>query len=137
MSFMGGGFFGSGAKSSTTTSQTTNNTNEAGFSEVHDSQVVSVQGSGNNLTLSDYGAINAATDIAKESLNQVELANDNATSLVSSALSSTADTVTQAVAAVSESARAETENIIINIAKWAAIAGMVFAAAWALKGMRK
>jgi hypothetical protein len=137
MSFGGGGFFGSGAKQSSTTSNTTNTTNEAGFSEIHDSQVNAIQGDGNSIVMSDMGAINAAQNIAQGALTQVELANNNASSLVGSALSTTADTVAKAVTAVSESSRAETENIIINIAKWAAIAGMVFAGAWALKGFHK
>lgn len=135
--FGGGGFFGSGAKQSSTTNYTTNTTNEAGFNEIHDAQVNSIQGDGNSIVMSDMGAISAAAGIAQGAFDQVELANNNATSLVGSALNSTASTVSQAVQAVSESARAETENIVINIAKWAAIAGMVFAGAWALKGMRK
>lgn len=117
-----GGFFGSGGKESRTTTTNTTISQEAGFSEIS-GQALSVQGEGNQISLSDFGAINAGLEIARESLRQVELAGSN-----------TANTVGQAVQAVSESARAETENIVIQGAKWAALAVMVFAAAWALKG---
>jgi len=117
-----GGFFGGGGKESRTTTTNTTIAQEAGFSEIS-GQALSVQGDSNQVTLSDFGAISAARDIASESLRQVELAGSN-----------TASTVSKAVQAVAESSRAETENIVIQGAKWAALAVMVFAAAWALKG---
>jgi hypothetical protein len=120
----GGAIFGGGARTSATTTSNTTRTNEAGFSEV--GQAVSVQGDGSSLTLSDFGAINAARDIVTESLRQVELAGSN-----------TRATVGDAVQAVSESARAETENVIIQGMKWLTILGVGIAAAWALRSLSK
>jgi len=112
----------SGSKRSSTTNTTT--AQEAGFSEVS-GNAIALQGSGNTVSLTDYGALAAASEIASESLRQVELAGSNARS-----------TVGDAVRAVSESARSETENIVIQGARWAAIVGIAVAAAWGLRAFK-
>lgn len=135
MGFIGGGFFGSGGSESTTTNQTVNQTNETGFSEVSGTaQNNSIQGNNNAIYTSDFGALSTAKDIALGSLNQVELANNNAASLVSGINANAQDTISQAVQAVSASARSETENIVINIAKWAGIAAIAYALMKAFRG---
>lgn len=113
------GLFSSKSKSTTTNYTTTQN---AGFSEIGGS-ALALQGSNNAVSFSDQGAIQAATDIATQSLRQVELAGSN-----------TRATVGEAVKAVTESARAETENIVLTAVKWGAIAFIGWFGIKAFKG---
>lgn len=103
------GLFSSSKSSSTTNAQ------EAGFSEIG-GNALAIQGSGNTVRLTDQGALRAAENIARESLRQVELAGTN-----------TVASVSEAVKAVSESSRQETENIVLNATKWGAFALIAWA----------
>lgn len=74
------------------------------------------------MQLTDQGALKVAGDIAAQSLDQVELAGRN-----------TVEAVGQAVEAVAESAREESENLVGNF-KTVAIMGVI---AWAIVGFAK
>lgn len=118
------GFF----DSKSTTNQT-NTSQNAGFSEIGGSAVslnvsgASGKGSRQDTTINmlDGGAIGGAFDFAKaaqsEALRQVELAGAN-----------TRQAVTEAVTAVSESARTESENLIQQALKWGTFAVLGYAA---------
>lgn len=114
--------------SKSTTNQTTTSQN-AGFSEIDGSAVsLNISGAGGKgarqdttINLLDAGAIGGAFDFAKsaqsEALRQVELAGAN-----------TRQAVTEAVSAVSESARTESENLIQQALKWGTFAVLGYAA---------
>lgn len=95
-------------------------TQNAGFSEIGGDAFA--LGDGNSLTLTDQGALDVANNIATQSLRQVELAGQNSV-----------DTVGQAVEAVAESAREESENLVGNF-KTVAIMAVI---AWAIVGFAK
>jgi hypothetical protein len=130
MAFDSGGAFNSDSKS-----ETTNTTQNSGFSEIGGGassiQLTGGYRSPQTITVNqlDSGAIARAFDfagsIANDALHQVELAGSNAKS-----------TVTEAVQAVSESARSETENILIQGAKWAVIAVIAVAGFYALSKLK-
>ena len=106
----------SSSRSSTTNQIRTQN---AGFSEIG-GPAVAIQGPGNRVTLTDQGALDLASDIASGAFEQVELAGSRAGRAVS-----------DAVEAVAESNREETENVIgkvqtvivIALLVWAVVAG--------------
>lgn len=118
------GFFDS--KSSSKTETTNQN---AGFSEIGGSAVslnvsgAAGKGSRQDTTINmlDGGAISGAfgfaSDAQREALRQVELAGAN-----------TRQAVTEAVTAVSESARTESENLIQQALKWGTFAVLGYAA---------
>ena len=106
------GIFG-GSKSYTTVDTRTQN---VGFSEIG-GPAIALQGSGNSIMLTDQGALQVAGDIAAQAFDQVELAGKNAVAAVS-----------QAVEAVAESSREESENLVGNV-KTVAILGVI---AWAV-----
>jgi len=105
---MGFGPFSSESRTTNTT-----RTQNAAFSELSGSNAVAIEGEGNTISLSDFGAIGAARDIASQAFDQVELSGKSA-----------AETVSRAVAAVSESNREESENIVNNV-KTVAILGVI------------
>lgn len=126
--FLGGGFFGSGAKSA----QTTTTTHETGFSEIGGSaQSVNLSGLGKNSNVSilDAGAIDRAFSFAgdalERSLRQVEVAS-----------SSSAGAMGDALRAVAENARSETENVLLQGGKWLVIAVIAVAGFYALGKMK-
>ena len=108
----------SSSKSSTTNLTTTQNT---GFSDVT-GQALALQGEGNVVNLTDQGALKVANDIAAQAFDQVDLVNSRASS-----------SIAQAVEAVAESAREESENLVGNF-KSLAIMGIL---AWAVVGFAK
>ena len=132
-----GGFFGSGSKTSKSTNYTTSQS--AGFSELGTgATAVAVQGDiAGGINLSDFGALDTARQIAEASLAQVELAGKQASDTVSDALARTSSTVSNAIGAVSQSARAETENILIQGFKYLAVVGAIFAIAYGVRAFAK
>lgn len=124
------GFFDS--KSSSTTNATDQN---AGFSEIGGSAVsVNVSGASGKgahqattVNMLDGGAIKDsfafASGVTGEALKQVELAGTRASSAL-----------TEAVKAVSESNRAETENVWREALKWGVIALLGWGALRAVRG---
>jgi hypothetical protein len=117
-----------GAFNSESSSETSTTTQNAGFSEVSGfaSSVNLSTGKKSKYTtvnLLDGGAIGKAFDFGAAALKQIELAGEN-NKLTSSG----------AITAVKESARSEGENIAITVAKWAAIAAMVYFGFRALRG---
>ena len=132
MAFDSGGIFNS--KSDSKTDSTNNN---SGFSDINDGSVVtSLQGievSGKNasstINMLDGGAIAKSFDFAGGVAAQgYDFARD--------VQKSTASTVEGAVRAVSESARSETENIFINLQKYALYGVMIWGAVQIFKGAK-
>lgn len=131
-----GGFFGSGAKQSSTVNETVSQS--AGFSELGTgANAIAVQGSNNQFSLSDFGAIDTARKITEAALAQVELSGKRASDTVSDVIHSGQATIGNAIDAVSQSSRAETENILIQGFKYLAIVGVVFGIAYGVRAMRK
>lgn len=108
----------------------------AGFSEVDGSAVsINLTGGGKNssvtptINMLDGGAINGAFafagDALERSLRQVEVAGENSSAALSSAIK-----------AVSESARTETENVFLQGGKWLVIAVVAVAGFYALGKMK-
>ncbi len=117
------GFFDSTSKSETTTSS-----QNAGFSEIQGSasslNLVTGKKS-KNVTVNalDGGAIANAFAFAGEALKQVELSGAN-----------TRGAISDAISAVSASARSEPENVAISLGKWALIAAIAYFGFRALRG---
>lgn len=105
-------FSSSKSKSSSNVSTTTQN---LGFSELSNTNAVSNQGSGNVFNMLDGNAISSAFDFAKQFSEQTNTTNTAA--------------LTESIKAVTESARTETENTVVQlktlgiyvVAAWAAI----------------
>lgn len=125
-------FLGLGASQS---KSTTSNTN-AGFSDINDNATVNNfqnldLGKGKNSQVSinvlDGGAISKAFNFAgAQSANAYDFSRDVA--------KTAAGSVSEAVKAVSESARTETENIFINLQKYALYALVIWGAVQVFKG---
>ncbi len=106
----------------------------AGFSEIGGSAMsLNIKGGGKKSTTvvnaldggAVAGAFSFAGDALEKSLRQVELAGANTSTLVGSALNS-----------VAESARSETENVLIQGGKWLVIAVIAVAGFYALGKMK-
>ncbi len=108
----------SSSKSSTSNITTTQNT---GFSDVS-GPAIAIQGEGNTLNLTDQGALDVASRIAEQSFDAIDVSQANA-----------AEAIGQAVEAVAESAREESENLVGNF-KTLAIMGII---GWAVVGFAK
>lgn len=118
-------------------SKSTNENVNSAFSDINDNASVnSVQGiklSGKNSSASfnllDGGAIGKAFDFAGSMGAQAyDFSRD--------VQKTTASTVGEAVKAVSESARSETENIFINLQKYALYGAIIWGAVQILKGVK-
>lgn len=127
------GWFSMGESSSSSNDKR----NESAVSDINDgSSVSSIQGietKGKNSNISfsllDGGAIGKAFDFAGGvSAQGYDFARD--------VQKTTASTVGEAVKAVSESARSETENIFINLQKYALYGLMIWGAVQILKGVK-
>ena len=112
------GLFGGGNSSSTT--KTT--TQSSGFSQIS-GPALALMGSGNSITFSDQGAIQAAQNIAGEALNQVDLAQQNA-----------AGTSNAAIQAVAQASQGQSQSLISEGLKWGALVALGF---FALKAFGK
>lgn len=126
------GFFDGSESSTTEIDQSSKNA----FGDVSDGSVITSLNGVNIgdrtrsiITLTDNGATKAAFDFAG---NQSSQAYDYSRDLSKS----TASTVAAAVSAVSESARSETENILINLQKYALYGGIVFGAVMIFRAMK-
>lgn len=125
--------FSLGGVGESTSSSKTENTNSA-FSDINDqATVANFQNIGKgknskiNISMLDGGAISKAFDFAgAQSSNAYDFSRDVA--------KSAAGSVSEAVKAVSESARTETENIFINLQKYALYGLIVWAAVQVFKG---
>ena len=104
------GLFGGGNSSSST--RTTSQS--SGFSQVS-GDASAIQGSNNNISFVDPGALAAAQSIAGEALNQVDLAQQNS-----------ANTASSAIQAVSSAAQGQSQSIILEAVKWGAIVALGF-----------
>lgn len=119
---------GIGAFSSESSSSTTTTSQSSGFSEISGvAQSLNLstgkKSKNNTLNLLDGGAISKAFDFGAQALKQVEIAGTN-----------NASSIRDAISAVTESSRGEGENIAITLAKWGAIAAMVYFGFRALRG---
>lgn len=112
------GLFGGGNSSSTTRTTTLS----GGFSQINGS-ALQLQGTGNNVTLSDSGAIAAAQSIAGEALNQVNLAQQNS-----------ANTAAAAIQGITQASQGQAQSLISEGLKWGAIVALGFLAVKAFKG---
>lgn len=120
------GLFG-GSKSSTSTENT--NTEQV-FSDISDNaSIQSIVGDGNTVSFSDHGAIGKAFDFAgstsSEAFNFVEDITAGANKLAS-----------DSIKAVNESAREDTENVLLNLQKFAIYGGLIWGAVEAMKILR-
>lgn len=121
---------------SSSNSKTENNTTNSGFSDINDNaSVANFQnvGAGKNSRVSisvlDGGAISKALDFAgASSSNAYDFSRDVA--------KSAAGSVSEAVKAVSESARTETENIFINLQKYVLYGAIIWGAVQIFKGSK-
>lgn len=111
------GLFG-GSKSYTTVDTRTQN---VGFSDIG-GPALALQGSGNTIMLTDQGALKVAGDIVAQAFASMDMSSKQA-----------AAGVAQAVEAVAESARDESENLVGNF-KTLAIVGVI---AWAVVRLAK
>lgn len=115
-------------------SKTTNNANSNGFSDVEGSNTNLLQGitvsgknASSNITMTDNGAIASAFDFAsKSSSNAYDFSRDLATNATAQ--------VADAISAVSESARSETENIFINLQKYALYGAIIWGVVQIFRG---
>jgi hypothetical protein len=111
--------------SSNSSSSTTNNTTtqNAGFNDLgENSQAIALQGDNNSIQLTDQGAVAKAFDFASDF--SADLGNQAST------------TVREAITAVTENARAETENIAIQLGKFALYGGLIFGAVMIFRGRK-
>lgn len=119
----------SGFGSSASSAETNNTQQSAGFSEIGGSATsLNITGGKKAKTdtvvnILDGGAINKAFDFGAQALKQVELAG-----------TSNAGAIRDAITAVSESARSESENVAISLGKWALIAAIAYFGFKALRG---
>ncbi len=111
------GLFG-GSKSYTSVDTRTQN---VGFSDIG-GPALALQGSGNTIMLTDQGALKVAGDIAAQAFGSIDMASKRA-----------AAGIAQAVEAVAESNREESENIVGNV-KTVAILGVL---AWVVISVAK
>lgn len=122
---------------SSSNSKTTNDSSgQAGFSDINDSATVanfSKVGGGKNshttISMLDGGAIAKSFAFAESS-------NSNAYDFSRDVAKSAAGSVSEAVKAVSESARTETENIFINLQKYALYGALIWGAVQIFKGAK-
>ncbi len=119
---------------STSNSETSPITQNSGFSEISGvaqslNLTVGKKAKNTTVNLTDGGAVDKAFSFAQQfaadALRQVELAGENNKA-----------TSSGAITAVTESARTEGENIAVTVAKWAAIAAMVYFGFRALGAMK-
>ena len=118
---------------SSSSARTDTTTQNAAFSEIGGAatslNIKAGGGKKSHTTINalDGGAIAASFDFAKgaqtEALKQVELAGAGARALVK-----------ESIAAVSENARTESENVTITIVKWGVVAVVAYALFRAFKG---
>lgn len=128
---------------STTNSETSSN--NSGFSDIRDSSINSIQGlkiannagggkvgSGGdaitNFSILDGGAIKDSFEFADSALGLVSKANSQAYDFASDISSTTASQIGDAITKVSESARSETENILISLQKYALYGALIWGA---------
>ena len=127
---------------SNSSSKTENESYNAGFSDVNDGSVItSLQGvtvSGknavSNINMTDNGATKSAFDFANKQASQ---AYDFSRDVTEDLISKTSSQISGAIQAVSESARSETENIFINLQKYAFYGAIVWGAVMIFKTVKK
>lgn len=143
------GLFSSGGMGNSD-SQTTNNNTNAGFSDINHSSINSIQdlkitnnagkgggGAVTNFSILDGGAIKDSFKFADSALDLVSKTNSQAYDFASDISSSTTSQIGEAITAVSESARSETENILINLQKYALYGALVWGAVQVIRGFRQ
>lgn len=137
------GIFDSSSKSKTTN----DSSGQAGFSDINDnatvanfSKVGTGKNSSTNISILDGGAIAKSFDFAKsmgkESFELAESSSAHAYDFSRDVAKNATASVSEAVKAVSESARTETENIFINLQKYALYAGLIWGAVQIFKGLK-
>jgi single-stranded DNA-specific DHH superfamily exonuclease len=94
-----------GSKSKTEVQNEQNHIAETDLSD--NAAIVNTNGSGNTVTLTDSGAVESAFKFAQDISE------------------TTGNTVKESIAAVTESARSETENIFINLQQFALYGGLI------------
>ncbi len=112
------GLFGGGNSSSTT--KTTSQS--SGFSQIQ-GDAFALQGSGNVINMTSSNALKTLQTIAGESLNQVQLAQQNASNTASSAIQ-----------AIAQSAQGQSQSLIMEGLKWGALVALAY---FALKAFGK
>lgn len=113
--------FGIGSKKSSSKTSVTTTTQNSGFSEIA-GNAVAVQGSGNNISMLDGGAIEKAFSFAE--------------SVSSSANNATKGIVEQSIAAVADSRKTESENVSGKAVTYFAYVAIAAAVAWAVRGLK-
>lgn len=130
------GLFSSSKSKSKKTNIT--NTQNTGFSEVSGS-ASAIQGTGNRISADQMGVDGNQSSVIKGSRNQVNYldggAIERAFKFAETASGQAAATVSESVAAVNESARAETENVANQIKTAVIYLGMAFAGYKAIQVM--
>lgn len=120
-----------GLWSTSKSASTTNTTaNYSTFSDLNDSVALSLMGSGHNVSLLDGGAIKNAFDFATAS-------NNASLDLVKTINSSTSRTLADSISAVSESARSESENVVLQLQRTAFYALLAWGAVSIINNARK
>lgn len=114
------GLFGGSKSKSSSTSNVTSQS--GGFSEIA-GNAVQVQGSGHSIALLDQGAIEKAFSFAEQVATQVTNVGR--------------DTTSQALTAVAESRKAESENVTSKAIVYGSYAAIALAVAWAIRGWAK
>lgn len=97
---------------SKSSSSSLTNTQNTAFSDLSDSVALSLMGSGHTVSVLDGGAINRAFDFAQN-------ANSSSLDLVKTINASTTRTLADSISAVSESARSESENVVLQLQRTA------------------
>ncbi len=144
MSFLdaGGGFFGSGGKSNSGNSETNANTtsNVLDFTDSENAQAnistlgnIKADDSNVNITTTDFGALDAASGIADSAFAFSNAANEQFTSALNSALSTTenaVDSATEVAQSATQDEAARTQQLLI-------LGGVVVAVSVAFIVLRK
>lgn len=125
-------------------SATTNHTNSSGFSDLRDTSLNSLQGvtvgsgknSNTNFSILDGGAIKGAFALGQDSLDFASHASSQAYDFSTDLVNKTSGQISDAITAVSESSRSETENILINLQKYGLYAFLVWGAVQVFRGFK-
>lgn len=111
-------------------SSTLTNTQNTAFSDLNDSVAMSLMGSGHTVSVLDGGAIKGAFDFAQAS-------NNASLDLVKNINASTSRTLAESISAVSESARSESENVVLQLQRTAFYALLAWGAVSIINNARK
>lgn len=104
------GLFGGGNSSSSTTTTS----QSSGFSQIT-GPALALQGTGNQITFTDQGALKVAENIAGEALSSAQLAGQNQT-----------NAFTQAISAIQQASQGQAQSIALTAIKWGGLALLAY-----------